>query len=316
MTGSRMTRFVLRLYPAHHRDEVATTLADVLETRGRAGAARELFDTVAYALRQRTRLTSTSTAGAVASLAAPAAAASAIALSVMYLLYAEWRWRYHPDAVNPFVRHFGPFETLGPLVYVFWCLVLVAAGLGYHRAARSLTACAVVTAAAMVPVAAMTGIDRPPLHALGAITILGCIALAAPTDPLRPPPLRGRPLLISTAILFAFASLVVVWNYDRMNPYMTSPLSYRAQMTLGPIGMGVGIVLVLALLFALVVRRPHLPAAAIALGIPWVLFTDGVLNPLDRRTTLAHCAVLLLALAVMAALHSRRRTAASAVEAD
>lgn len=182
MRSDRLFRLVVGLYPAAHRaaheDEIISTARDSLESQGRLGALRELADLTVHALRERTRLTATSAVGAVAAAAAPLAAGSAVALSLVFLAFAEWT---RGRAARPTHGHgFGPFATLGAIPYLVWLLVFLAAAVTRAGAARRLAGVAVVVSVALVPLARLTHLDRPPLLMLGSLLLFGLVVLAAP----------------------------------------------------------------------------------------------------------------------------------------
>ncbi|WP_329519054.1 hypothetical protein [Spirillospora sp. NBC_01491] len=272
---TRLIRFVVRLHPKVDRAEITSTLQDTLAEQGRASAARELADLAAHGLRQRTGLTAASPAGALLASVAPLATASAVALSSLFLLFAEWDWKPNPYGRNPSVDHLGPFDTLGPIAYFMWLLVSLAALRGRGGAVRLLAAVAVVATLVIVPLASFTGVDRPPLYLLSALSLFGVIVLAAPVDPLRRPTRDRRTLATGTAAVFLILTIFVL-GYGEAFSGAARPLWYRDGST-GPMGVMVECSLVVALVASVLCLRLNrrLPLTVAVVGLPWVVFALG-----------------------------------------
>ncbi|WP_019634308.1 hypothetical protein [Actinomadura atramentaria] len=285
-SAERLAGLVVRLYrPAARRDraaEITDTVRDALRGQGPAGAARELADLFAHALRHRLGLTASSRFGAAVAAAAPLAAASGAVLSAVFLLFAEWDWRAQalPNPSAP--PSFGPFTTLGPVVYACWLLVLVAATLGHRRATRAFTGASVLAAAATFPLSAVTGVPRPPLFVLAPLVFFAAVVLAAPVDPLAPERADRRPVpLLAAAGLAALTAATFAngdfWETTRIPGIPATresrPLWYRHGPSAAEIGFCIAALLVVGLVAALLLmrRNPPLPAAVLLIAPPWLM---------------------------------------------
>ena len=322
MSGSaRLAKAVLRLYPAQRRAELTSTMQDTLAGQSRAGAARELADLTVQGLRERSGLTATSAVGAIVATAAPFAAASAISISLVFLVFAERAWR-HPYE-TPFAPP-GPFDTLGPYSYAVWLLVAVAAFLGWVRTARLLMVAAVVMTAALVPLARLSGWDRPPSIVLGVLVAFGVIALAAPPDPIGRPPLDGRRTVIHSMAFAALLSapVLVYFNVDFSQTFRPGhlpgpdrPLWYHGRDATDAMGVMIPALLAIALIAAVACMRwnERAPFAVVLLSAPWCAFAFSGSNlRYDEKTVVPYMAlpVALGLIAVVAGLaHKARRRA-------
>ncbi|GAA2636582.1 hypothetical protein SMC26_16155 [Actinomadura fulvescens] len=325
MSGSaRLTKAILRLYPAERHAELASTMQDTLAGQSRAGAVRELADLTVQGLRERSGLTATSAVGAVVAAAAPFAAASAISISLVFLVFAERSWR-HPYE-SPFAPP-GPFDTLGPYAYALWLLVAVASCSGWARAARLLMVAAVVMTAALVPLARLTGWDSPPLIVLGVLVAFGVIALAAPPDPIGRPPLDGRVTVISMAFAALLSAPVLVYfnvDFGQIGGLLgpDRPLWYHGREAADAMGVWIPALLVVALIAAVACMRWNVlaPFAVVLLSVPWCAFAfsvghdsydHGATVPYMRATVpyMVLPTALALIAAVAALAHKTRRRA-------
>ena len=180
---------LIALYPPDYRNAhgavIRGTLLDAADARGGRAPLTELAGVAAHAVRLRLGLNSDAAVGRVATAVAPLAAGSAVALSLVLLVFGEWApWivkdgHYHLGEV-------GPFFTLGSVAYLFWALIALAAlavgGALGQRIIRVGAGSAALLGLALVPVAAVAELQRPPMHVLAALALFGLLVVAAPRD--------------------------------------------------------------------------------------------------------------------------------------
>jgi hypothetical protein len=184
-TLERRYRTLLRAYPARYRaergEEILGTLLDLAGPDRRSPRISDAADLVASGLRYRLGM------GTVAGLDGGLATAAPIALCVAAGISAFAWWRVEP--VTPGVHIggsalFGLFRTLGPVAYLAW--LVAAAGWAVLRTgpARLLVGFAIAVTLTLPFVAPLTGVDRPPLWVLMALSAFGVLALGGYPRPL------------------------------------------------------------------------------------------------------------------------------------
>src|SRR5262245_57166107 len=184
-TLERRYRTLLRAYPARYRaergEEILGTLLDLAEPDRRTPRFADAADLVASGLRYRLGM------GTVAGLDGGLATAAPIALCIAAGISAFAWWRVEP--VTPDVHIggsalFGLFRTLGPVAYLAW--LVAAAGWAVLRTgpARLLVGFAIAVTLALPFIAPLTGVDRPPLWVLMALSAFGVLALGGYPRPL------------------------------------------------------------------------------------------------------------------------------------
>jgi hypothetical protein len=188
-SGSDRYERVIALYPPAYRDAhgdvIRGTLLDAADARGGRAPLTELAGIAAHAVRLRLGLNSDAAVGRVAAAVAPLAAGSAVALSLSLLVFGEWApWiikdgHYH-------LGEFGPFFTLGSVAYLAWALIALAAlavgGALGQRIIRAGAGVAALLGLAVVPVAAVAELQRPPMFVLVTLALFGLLVVAGPRD--------------------------------------------------------------------------------------------------------------------------------------
>ncbi|MFC7546221.1 hypothetical protein [Plantactinospora sp. GCM10030261] len=189
---------LLRAYPADYRRargaEIVGTYLD-LAAPGRAWPSpAEAADLLRGGLRQRLRAAGAADLVPGVRLAAMLAFGCAVALAALWLAAAE----PHYLPVEWRVPTFGPFATLGVIAWAGWLLAALVAAIVPGRATRLAVTTAVALTVALVPLATLTGVPRPPLYVLLPQVALGLLALALPDRP--PGPARFGPLLLGALV--------------------------------------------------------------------------------------------------------------------
>jgi hypothetical protein len=193
-------RALLRWYPADHRaergEEIVETYLDLAAPEQRRPRLTDVVDLVRAGVRGHLRARHSLGLADALPFAANLALMAATALAAVWLVLAE---RF--TVPDNFSWHSpGPFATLGAAAWIAWLLASAAALLGIGRPAVAL---ALLTTAALVPVAALTSYVRPPLFVLLPQIALGIVALAVPARRWSPVAVVGLAVTAVTAGLAA-----------------------------------------------------------------------------------------------------------------
>ncbi|GIJ63258.1 hypothetical protein Vau01_107740 [Virgisporangium aurantiacum] len=175
-------RWLLRAYPAAYRaergGEILDTYLDVAARRS-YGVFRgwprpaDVVDLVGAGVRARLRARGSS------GLADAVPFASTFALCAAVALAAVWLSTVEPRAVPAGIelRTLGPVQSLGAVAWVGWILAGLSAVALPGWVTRRLVAGAVAVTVLLVPAAAVTPFERPPLLVLVPQVALGLLAL-------------------------------------------------------------------------------------------------------------------------------------------
>jgi hypothetical protein len=301
----RYSRLLRLFYPGDYvrarGTEVVDTYLALAGPDRRWPSVADMADAADGGLRQRVRAAGVTDIGPGMRLAGMLALLGATALAAVWSvlelhpLRAEWA----PPA--------GPFVTLGVGVWAAWLTAAAAHLVAPGRWARLAIGVAVLCTVAVVPVAALTQLPRPPLLVLLPQAALGIVALACPGRL----PVGLRPLPLATG---AAAGLIAVdllgrggfpaWYYGSV-----------ATRVLAAVGAGL-LVLALAIAVGLALRNDHRGgwAVLVLLGPTGMLSLRplaeaiGVQNPTWATFAAVAVAVAVIAPAVVAvAIAARRR---------
>jgi hypothetical protein len=167
---------MLWAYPKAYReargDEILETLFDASKDQGRP-SLRDGADLVAHGLQRRFGLASERYAGRVLVLAAMPGLMMAAALAAIAFGFGEWR---HP--IDPYLPHFGPFLTLGPVIYLIWVTGALTVLVKPARLRWVAAGCVAVSVVATA--VGDFAFDRPPLILVAMLVALGLPAVVAP----------------------------------------------------------------------------------------------------------------------------------------
>jgi hypothetical protein len=234
----RYTRLVRWCYPAGYRrrrgtEIVDTYLALAAPDRRRPSVA-DVIDLALGGLRERQRAIGATGIGPGIGLA------GTLALLATTALAAGWT----PLEAGPLVAAFGPdpFFSLGVAVWAAWLLAAVVHAAAPGRWTRLAIGAALAVTVAVVPLAAVTGLFRPPLFVLVPQAALGLVALGAPGRP--PVWLRLLPLAVAAAALPAAAN----FRYSSGPFYESGPLYYYYDPVSGQALSIAGVTLLLVML--------------------------------------------------------------------
>jgi hypothetical protein len=162
----RRCRRLLRAYPADYRshrgDEIVATLLDTTPPGRRSPQLADAADVVVGGLRHRLGVASIAGFDAGLGVAAPVALALAAGISVF-----AW-WRVEPAAVH----------TMGPVAYALWIIAALGRAVLPARAGRVLVGTAIAGTLVLPALSPLTGVGRPPLWILMALSAFGLLALA------------------------------------------------------------------------------------------------------------------------------------------
>ncbi|MFG1917601.1 hypothetical protein [Micromonospora sp. NPDC048898] len=187
---------LLRAYPVDYRRsrgaEIVGTYLELADPGRRWPSPADAADVVRAGLRQRVRATGAAGFLPGVRLAAALALLTATALAGVWMVL-----ELRPAPTAGFgAPTLGPFISLGIGAWTAWGLAALVHALAPGRWARRAVAFAVLLTAALVPVAALTGLPRPPLFVLLPQLGLGLVALGA-ADGL-PASLRAAPLVAAS----------------------------------------------------------------------------------------------------------------------
>ncbi|MGI5520135.1 hypothetical protein ACQEUX_04195 [Micromonospora sp. CA-259024] len=174
-------RLLLRLYPNDYRrvrgEEIVGTYLDLTAPGRRWPSAADAADLAMGAVRERLRAAGASGLLPGVRLAAILAFITATALAGLWTGAEQII-----DRADRSVSTFGPFVSIGIVVWVAWLLVAALDALAPVRWTRLAIMLALVLTTAVVPVADLAGMPRPPLFYLVPQATLGLLALALPAS--------------------------------------------------------------------------------------------------------------------------------------
>lgn len=191
---------LLRWYPAAYRaergDEIVETYLELAAPGQRRPRAADAADLLRGGLRQQLRAQDALGLLDAVPFAAQLALMTAATLAAVWLFTAELvTVPFGVTWVEP-----GPFATLGGVAWIAWLLAPPAALLGIGR---PVVALALLTTAAVIPAAELTGYERPPLFLLVPQLALGVVALGVPARRWSPVAAAGLALTGATAGVLA-----------------------------------------------------------------------------------------------------------------
>ncbi|MEH1098817.1 hypothetical protein [Micromonospora sp. CPCC 205561] len=237
---------LLRAYPAEYRRargaEIVGTYLDLAAPGRRWPSPADAADLLRGGLRQRLR------AAGAADLIPGVRLAAVLAFLTATALAGAWSGlELHPPLPQWGVPHAGPFVSIGIGVWAAWLLAAGVHAAAPGRWTRRAVALALLLTVAVVPVAALAGLPRPPLFVLLPQVGLGLVALGLPERP--PVPVRAAPLLAVAATGVAGGSLLPRYEYLSYHGWTASGILPGAAVTL--------LVVVLLLGTGLALRADH-----------------------------------------------------------
>ena len=137
---------MLRAYPAAYRagkgSEIISTVLDASDAQGRVHR-RDLVDLVTHGVRMRLGLSADRFGGRVMDEAALPGLFMGAGLSVFLFIWGEWL----PVASSPYSTvRFGPFLTVGPVIYLAWIMSAVVVTIRPRLLRLSASVCIAITA--------------------------------------------------------------------------------------------------------------------------------------------------------------------------
>lgn len=267
-------RRLLRAYPRAWRDrredEMTATYLEAAPEGARSPGARDAYDVLAGAAKERLRMSGE------AGLSAGSRLAGELALTTGAALAAFWFCRVElsptPDwftgrevgvfqtGGEPQVHDaVGPVQSLGAVVWIAWMLTAVAATVLNGRWLRRVTAITLAVSVLVVPATLMLPYYRMPLHLLIPQLALGAMALRAGDRRSRIARLAPLAAVLTVAVPLLAGR---PWNM----PTMYASLDTRGMLALAAPG-----VLALAAGCVAVMRRRSVGLWAMALTAPVAL---------------------------------------------
>jgi hypothetical protein len=180
----RRYRRLLLAYPAAYRaergDEIVDTYLELAAPAQRWPGLADAADLVRGGLRQHVRAAGGSGLLPALPIAATMALGLNAAMAVFWFAAVEsTRVDFHSsDSIPPPSGYgFGPFASIGIVIWGAWALAALAALIGL---ARPLVTLALAATVLVTPVSTAFGLVRPPLMVLLPVAALGVVALAVP----------------------------------------------------------------------------------------------------------------------------------------
>ncbi|MFG3698427.1 hypothetical protein ACGF5C_11010 [Micromonospora sp. NPDC047620] len=201
---------LLLAYPADYRRtrgaEIVGTYLDLAGPGRRWPSPADAADLLRGGLRQRLR------AAGAAGLIPGVRLAAVLAFLTATALAAVWSvLELDPPMAEWGVPSAGPFVSLGIGVWAAWLLAAAVHVLVPGPWTRRAVTLALLLTVAVVPVAALAGLPRPPLFVLLPQVGLGLVALGLPERP--PMPVRAAPLLAVAAAGLAGVNLLASYDF-------------------------------------------------------------------------------------------------------
>ena len=211
--NSREARYawLLKVYPKHYRDErgeeILGTLLDASFDHGGAGPAMlEVVDVLSHGFQKRLGLTSDRFGGRILETAAAPGMTMGAALAVFLFIWGEW---LPLMGHSPMATRFGPFLTIGPVIYLAW--VLGAAGsLLWPRRRRSLATVCVTGTLVAVPIGKIF-FASPNIWQLVLLASLGVPGILAPTTA----SYRRR---VASSLVAGAVTFAMFWWFGAIHP--------------------------------------------------------------------------------------------------
>ncbi|HEY2673017.1 MAG TPA: hypothetical protein VGJ07_21995 [Rugosimonospora sp.] len=305
----RRYRKLLLAYPARYRADRGEEIVDTyLETAGpdrRWPALADIRDALGGGLRQHLRAAGSTEIASAVPVAAMLAMSGAVTLAVAWLLLVEIR----ATPADFMVVRFGPFQSMGAVVWMGWLLAGVAALTLPGRVARGFALTALAGTIAVVPAAALTPYDRPPLLVLVPQAALGVATLRLPDRSHRAARLGMALAVVVAATLAAVSGPVSTYGYRVFDSRVLAAGAaalLATGLTVAAVRGSLRQVWAVALLLpatALLLIEPLAQAATVAAGVPRSDPADwSVLAVVAAGTAVLACAALVLT----AAFHARR----------
>jgi hypothetical protein len=323
--NSREARYawLLKVYPRHYRNErgkeILGTLLDATSDHGGAGpAVLEVVDVLSHGIQKRLGLTSERFGGRILEMAAAPGMTMGAALAVFLFIWGEWL---------PLMGHsqmatrFGPFLTIGPVVYLAWVLGAVGSLL-WPRRRRSLATICVIGTLVAVPIGKIF-FASPNFWQLVLLASFGVPGILASTTA----SYRRR---VASSLLAGATTFAVFWLFGGIHPvgapFVESFYWYgNTSMAHGlPLMAGAAFLATIAL-FGL--RTTERAGAVVVLTSPMLIIAaasvreaDGFIggNSGEIELAIMGAAALMIPIAWLAVAWSLdlRRTAAGAVDSS
>jgi hypothetical protein len=309
----RRYRKLLLAYPARYRaergDEIVDTYLQMARPEQRWPDLPDVRDAVVAGLRQHLRATRSAGLADGASVAAVLATATAAMFAAVWLLHFE----VQPTSSSYVIVRFGPFLSLGAAVWIGWLAACTAVLTLPRRVARGVVLAALTLTFAVVPLAAFTPYDRPPLLVLLPQAALGVTALGLPNRIHRGARLSVALAVVTAAVFAATQNQASEFGYHWIDRQI--------------LAVGAVVLLATSLVVAAAMRGRRgvwtvlfvLPATTLLLTAPLAqVVTDAMGDPNTEWPALAAVSAsgVVLTGAVLALAAARRSTHEPAPETD
>jgi hypothetical protein len=272
--GLERSRQLLKFYPKAYREErgeeIVTTLQEAAEARVPRASLGDQLSVAQYGLRVRLGLTSETMFGKALDIAAIPGLVMGAFLGLYLLISGDL------PVVNSkfFSPNFGPFLTVGPLLYLIWILGVVAVFEWPQFRRRVAGACMTLTIVGEL--LAKLAHRNPNVWEIAILVSLGIPSLLAPDVYVT----RRRVLPSLSVGLATFAALFLVTDSHASPGFFTSFYWYGTY-EIAHRQPYVDAVLLALFVVLWVTKRREVASAALILSSPWIIV--GVAYPLSLR---------------------------------
>ena len=271
---STHSRKLLRFYPKAYREErgeeIVATLQEAAEARVPRVSISDQISVALYGVRVRLGLTSETMLGKALDIAA----IPGLVMGAFFGLYLLISGDLPVVSSRFFYPHFGPFLTVGPLLYLVWILgVLVVFEWPQYRR-RIAGACMTLTIVGEV--LAKLAHRNPNIWEIAILVSLGLPSLLAPDVYV-----TRRGVVPSVSVgLATFATLFFATN-SRVNPGFFNSFYWSGTYEIARRQPYVDVLLLALFAVLWITKRREVASAALILSSPWIIV--GVAYPMSLQ---------------------------------
>jgi hypothetical protein len=280
----------MKFYPKAYREErgeeIAATLHEVAEDRGLRLSSSDQLSVVRHGLQVRLGLTTETMFGKALDLAA----IPGLVMGASFGLYLMFAGDSPVVSSRYFFPRFGPFLTVGPLLYLVWVLG-VAANFEWPQFRRRIAGiCMALTLTSEIVAKAMY--RNPNQWKIAILLSLGLPSLLAPTVSI-----TRRRILPGLAVGFATFALLFLVTRSSVNPGFFNSFYWSGTYEMVWRLPYVDLLLVLLVVTLWLTKRREIASAVVILASPWMVV--GVVYPLTLQYLQVN-AINVIALAIWA----------------
>ena len=277
-SGATRSQKIMGFYPRTYRDErgeeIVATLYEAAEARGPRLSASDQLSVALHGLQVRLGLTTETMFGKALDLAA----IPGLVMGAFFGLYLMFAGDLPVVSSRYFFPRFGPFLTVGPLLYLVWVLGVLAVFEWPQFRRRIAGLCMVLTLAGEIVAKAMY--RNPNQWEIAILLSLGLPSLLAPTVSI-----TRRRILPSLAVGVGTFALLFFFTRSSVNPGFFNSFYWSGTYEIAWHLPYVDLLLIAVVVTLWFTKRREIASAVVILSSPWIVVS--VLYPL----TLPHLPV-------------------------